>query len=69
MKDGVTFEIPVLPNMFGFNALDYCLPGAIAKPIDLDIFWTNGEALKDQLEILQSSENETLAEVIFEGIS
>jgi len=34
-----TLEVPILPNMYGYTSLDYCLPGAVPKHhIDYEIF-------------------------------
>ena len=34
------FELPIVPNCFGFTSLDYCLPGAVYKAhFDREIFY------------------------------
>lgn len=34
-----SLELPILPNMYGYTALDYCLPGDVpAHHVDTYIF-------------------------------
>ena len=59
-------ELPILPNFYGYTALDYCLPGAVPEHhVDPYIFTYNLE----QKEILQNSENVALGGLLFEGIT
>ena len=37
--DGVTLEVPILPNIYGYTCVDYCLPGGVPdRHIDSQIF-------------------------------
>ena len=39
-SEGVTLEMPILPNIYGYIALDYCTPGGVPlRHIDKDIFY------------------------------
>ena len=59
-------EVPVLPNIYGYTCLDYCLPGAKADHhVDYKIFRED----KDQISILANSENIGLGGLIFENIT
>ena len=58
------FEIPILPDMYGTTPLDICL--AINKQRDADrlVFSKN----EDEMNAITASENEAMAEVIFNNI-
>ena len=59
-------EAPILPNIYGFTCLDYCLPGAVQDHhVNNEIFFED----KEQTEILANSENIGLGGLIFENIT
>lgn len=62
-------EVPILPNMFGFTCLDYCLPGDVPDHHVNEIFETSGDAADLQKDILIKSINVALGELLFESIT
>ena len=63
--DECSFEIPILPDIYGKTVLDYCL-GIDSEPIS-DIF-KEKKRTAEKLQKLSNSENKPMAELILREI-
>ena len=59
--DGVSLEIPILPDMYGATPLDLCLGKTKKRKADELIFSDSSK----NVELVESNENSAMAEVIF----
>ena len=59
-----SFEIPILPDMYGITPLDICLGINKHRAADQNIFWRT----EDSVNLVKSTENLAMAEVIFSNI-
>ena len=63
-EDGVTLEIPIIPDMYGADPLEICLRLNNKRDVESAIFKTTDE----NMAIIMEAENIALANVIFSNL-